>query len=65
MSHRDELLKLLRECGWSLVRQTGHDIYRKGQFTLAIPRHRQMNHLTFKGLIKKIKNPQDISKFNR
>lgn len=53
---RTELIKLLEKNGWVLLREGGgHTIYIKGHQIEAIPRHRDINEITAKAIIKRHK----------
>lgn len=49
----------LREYGWWLERHgSSHDIWTNGEITTQLPRHREINALTAKSILKKTKaNP--------
>ncbi len=51
---RRDLIKKLEEAGFRAVRDEGdHTIYYKQGFPLAsVPRHRELNELTAKGILK-------------
>ncbi len=51
---RTDLMKKLQEIGEvELVREGGqHTIYRVGGNLVSVPRHREMNELTAKGIIR-------------
>ena len=51
---RSELIKLLEKNGWFLKRNGGeHDIYSDGNRSEAIPRHREINELLAKKILKR------------
>lgn len=51
---RRDLAARLTAMGWRLVRQGGsHEIWTDGESSLAVPRHREINELTAKGILKK------------
>ena len=51
---RADLERLFKRNGWSLERNGGnHDVWVKGNQTEAIPRHREINEMLAKALIKK------------
>ena len=53
MKHR-ELVRLLEQLGYMLVRHGGnHDVYRKGLVEIAVPRHREINEVTAKQILRK------------
>lgn len=53
MKHKD-LIALLTKNGFKLVRQSGgHDVYAKDQQIEPIPRHREINELLAKAIIKR------------
>ena len=52
MKHKD-LAKKLVELGWKLLRQGGsHEIWTDGEYTVAVPRHREINEITAAKIIK-------------
>lgn len=53
---RRDLVKLLEKNGWYYMRDGGrHDIYTNGKFSEPIPRHREINELLAKSIIRKYK----------
>lgn len=58
MKKRD-IEKLLRKLGWELARHgANHDIWTNGVETVEVPRHREINEYTAKGILKVVKeNP--------
>lgn len=49
-----DLIKLLEKNGWWKVREGGnHIIYTNGKESEAIPRHRELNELLAKAIIKR------------
>ncbi len=51
---RADLERLFKENGWSFERNGGnHDVWVKGNQTETIPRHREINEMLAKALIKK------------
>ena len=51
---RRKLIKLFEENGWYFLRDGGrHDIYTNGEKQEPIPRHREINEILAKKLIKK------------
>lgn len=58
MKKRD-IEKRLRKLRWKLARHGGsHDIWTNGMETVQIPRHREVNEFTAKGILKAAKeNP--------
>ena len=49
----------LRKYGWWLDRHgASHDIWTNGIITTQVPRHRELNELTAKGILKKAKTNQ-------
>ena len=51
---RTDLIKLLEKNGWYLKRNGGgHDIYTNGEQTETIPRHREINEMLAKAIIKR------------
>ena len=52
---RSDLIKLLEKNGWFLKRNGGeHDIYSDGNRSEAIPRHREINELLAKKILKRV-----------
>ena len=52
MKKRD-LIKTLEENGFEIERHgSNHDIYRKGKNSIAVPRHREINEDTARGILK-------------
>jgi mRNA interferase HicA len=50
---RRDLLRQLADLGWRLDRQGGaHEIWRKGERTLAVPRHTEINELTARAILR-------------
>ena len=53
MKHRD-LIKLFEKNGWYFLREgANHDIYTDGKKIEPIPRHREINEMLAKALIRK------------
>ncbi|WP_251612942.1 type II toxin-antitoxin system HicA family toxin [Senimuribacter intestinalis] len=53
MKKRD-LEKKLKKAGWRFLRNGGeHDIWTDGKNVEAVPRHREINETTAKGIIRK------------
>lgn len=53
MKHR-ELTARLTALGWRLSRQGGsHEIWTDGETTLPVPRHKEVNELVARGILKK------------
>lgn len=51
---RKDLEKKLRAAGFVLARHGGsHDIFRRGDVEVAVPRHNEINELLAKSIIKK------------
>lgn len=51
---RKDLIKKLTNAGWWLAREGGrHDIYTNGQQSEPIPRHREINEILAKAIIKR------------
>lgn len=51
---RRDLLHRLVELGWSFDRQGGaHEIWRKGERTMPIPRHTEINENTARAILRK------------
>ncbi len=51
---RKDLIKLLADNGWWLLREgANHDIYTNGKRSEPIPRHREINELLAKAIIKR------------
>jgi len=50
---RRELERKLKQLGWRLSRHGGrHDVWRRGERELAVPRHREINEYTAKAILK-------------
>ena len=50
---RRELEQRLEQLGWCLVRHgSRHDIWRRGERELALPRHREINEYTAKAILR-------------
>ena len=58
MKQRD-LVRQLRDLGWWFLREGGnHEIWTNGKETEAVPRHREINENTARGILKNAKrNP--------
>jgi len=56
---KKDLEKYLSELGWWLQRQGGnHEIWTNGDHQIPIPRHKQINEFTARGILRKAeKNP--------
>ncbi len=53
---RRELENRLQKLGWNLDRHgRRHDIWTKGDYEIAIPRHNKINEYTAKAIIKEAK----------
>jgi predicted RNA binding protein YcfA (HicA-like mRNA interferase family) len=51
---RTDLIKMLEKNGWYLKRNGGgHDLYTNGEQTETIPRHREINEMLAKAIIKR------------
>lgn len=51
---RKDLIKLLESNGWTLKRHGGdHDIYSKGKVRETIPRHKEIDEILAKAIIKR------------
>lgn len=51
---RQILIKNLENAGYYLLRHGGgHDIYTNGSIQLVVPRHKELNEITAKQIIKK------------
>ena len=51
---RRDLIKLLEKNGWSFLRDGGrHDIYTNGKNSEPIPRHKEINEILAKAIIRK------------
>lgn len=49
-----DLIKLLEQNGWQLERHGGnHDVYRKGSLRETIPRHKEIDEMLAKAIIKR------------
>ncbi len=56
MKKRD-LERVLRALGWCLSRQGGsHEIWTNGSDTEAIPRHVELNEITAKAIIRRVRS---------
>lgn len=52
MKKRD-LEKAMSQLGWRLLRQGGsHEVWTNGTNTVSVPRHREVNELTARGILK-------------
>lgn len=50
---KSDVEKRLRQYGWWFDRHGGnHDIWTNGEFKVALPRHREINELTAKSIIR-------------
>jgi mRNA interferase HicA len=50
---RKDLEKKLQKLGWSLYRHGGkHDIWSNGIYEIAVPRHKEINEITAKTILK-------------
>jgi len=50
---RRELEQTLEQLGWRLSRRgSQHDVWRRGERELAVPRHREINEYTAKAILK-------------
>lgn len=48
-----DLIKILEKNGYHLLRHGGgHDVYANGDKCIAVPRHREINEITAKGILK-------------
>jgi mRNA interferase HicA len=53
---RKDLEKMLKELGWSFLREGGsHAIWAKGDDRIPIPRHKEVNENTARGIIREAK----------
>ena len=53
---RKDLLKRLRAVGWVLLREGGHhSVFTDGVRTMSVPRHKEINENTAKGILKAAK----------
>lgn len=50
---RPDLVKLLEENGWWLLRDANHDIYTNGKVSEPIPRHGEIKELLAKSIIRR------------
>ena len=51
---RKDLIRLLEENGWHLERNgSNHDIYKKDDQTEAVPRHREVEEILAKAIIRR------------
>lgn len=49
-----DLVKLLKQNGWEFLRNGGnHDVYQKGNEIEVIPRHKEINELLAKSIIRR------------
>ena len=56
MKKRD-VEKRLKDYGWKLARNgASHDVWTNGQIAVTVPRHREINELTAKGILRKAKD---------
>ena len=47
--------KILRKSGWWLLRQGGsHEVWTNGEEKVSIPRHKEVDELTARGVMKKV-----------
>lgn len=54
MVQRRKALKILKQNGWRFERHgANHDIYTNGQAKEPIPRHGDINKLTWNGIVKR------------
>ena len=52
MKNRD-LIKKLNQAGFEMVRNGGnHDIFKKGNIEIPVPRHKEINEMTAKKILK-------------
>lgn len=55
-----ELVKQLEQFGYILVRHGGnHDVFLKGLTEIAVPRHREVNEVTAKQILRKAERNKD------
>lgn len=51
---RKDLIKRLEKAGFTLLRNgSNHDIYARGSEQETVPRHKEINEITAKGIIKR------------
>jgi predicted RNA binding protein YcfA (HicA-like mRNA interferase family) len=50
---QSELIRLLEDAGFILVRSNGHLIYKRGGVALAVPHHRMVNGRTAHNVLRK------------
>lgn len=51
---RKDMIRKLKKAGWSFVREGGkHTVYGKGEQTVAVPRHNEINEITAKKILEK------------
>ncbi len=51
---RKDLIDLLEKAGWKLKRSSGgHDIYAKGNEREAVPRHREIDEMLARAIIRR------------
>jgi len=52
-----DLVKQLKKIGWWPLREGGnHEIWTNGELKCPVPRHREINEMTAKSILKKVKN---------
>ena len=51
MKKRD-LERQLKRLGWWCLRQGKHEIWTNGEATLPVPRHKELNEMTARGILK-------------
>ena len=59
MMKRHDLARSLKSLGWELEREGGnHSIWSKKGVRLSVPRHKEINELTAKGILRSAKEVQ-------
>ncbi|MBI1909149.1 MAG: type II toxin-antitoxin system HicA family toxin [Deltaproteobacteria bacterium] len=62
MKKRDLEAELIR-LGWWLLRQGGnHEIWTNGEHTVPVPRHKEINEFTARGILRKAEKNTVIKK---
>jgi len=47
-----DLERQLKRLGWWCLRQGKHEIWTNGEVTLPVPRHKEINEITAKGILR-------------
>lgn len=53
MKHK-ELARILSDLGFKLIRANKHEVWSNGVLTVCLPRHKEINRNTAKGILKQI-----------